>query len=161
MDVNASLRHLRMAPRKVRLVVDLVRGLPVPEAELRLKFLKKDAARPMLKLLQSAMANAAHNFKLDPASLKIKHIVADAGVTLKRSTPRAMGRATPIRKRTTHISLILAPINEAKATPKTSVEQVVTSSSTELKTPPAAKRAAKTSSAKTIKKTVSKKSANA
>lgn len=109
MDVHASLRHLHMAPRKVRLVVDLIRGLGVSEAEQRLTFLKKDASRPVLKLLQSAKANAQHNFQLDPATLVVKTITADAGVTLKRSHPRAMGRSAPIRKRSTHINLVLAP----------------------------------------------------
>ncbi len=114
MDVHASLRHLRMAPRKVRLVVDLIRGLPISEAEQRLSFLRRDAALPVMKLLKSATANAVHNFKLDPATLVVKTITADSGVTLKRSRPRAMGRGAPIRKRTTHISLILAPVSEVK-----------------------------------------------
>jgi large subunit ribosomal protein L22 len=108
MDINASLRHLRMSPRKVRLVVDVVRGLPVNDAETRLAFVYKDAARPVLKLLQSAIANAEHNFKLDRSTLYVKTITADAGVTLKRSMPRAQGRATPIRKRTTHITIVLS-----------------------------------------------------
>ena len=112
MDVHASLRHLRMAPRKVRLIVDMVRGLPVAEATLRLSFVQRDAARPVLKLLKSAIANAEHNFKLDPAVLIVKTITADGGTTLKRSRPRAMGRAAPIRKRTTHINLVLAPASE-------------------------------------------------
>ena len=113
MEINATLRHLRMAPRKVRLVVDLVRGLSVPEDETRLSFLQKEAARPVLKLLRSAMANASHNFKLDPATLVVKKITADGGATLKRFRPRAMGRAAPIRKRTTHIFLTLAPATDA------------------------------------------------
>ncbi len=112
MDVHASLRHLRMAPRKVRLIVDMVRGLPVAEATLRLSFVQREAARPVLKLLKSAIANAEHNFKLDPAALVVKTITADGGTTLKRSRPRAMGRAAPIRKRTTHINLVLAPASE-------------------------------------------------
>ncbi|MBI4139248.1 50S ribosomal protein L22 [Candidatus Uhrbacteria bacterium] len=112
MDVRATLRHLHMAPRKVRLVVDLIRGLSVSEAETRLTFLKRDAARPVLKLLRSAIANAEHNFKLDRTTLVVKTITADGGVTLKRFRPRAMGRAAPIRKRTTHINLTLAPASE-------------------------------------------------
>jgi large subunit ribosomal protein L22 len=104
-----------MAPRKVRLIVDAVRGLNVTEAETRLTFMQREAARPVLKLLQSAIANAEHNFKLDRQNLYVKTIVADAGATLKRSRPRAMGRAAPIRKRTTHISIILS--DEAR-TPK-------------------------------------------
>ncbi|MBU1348642.1 50S ribosomal protein L22, partial [Patescibacteria group bacterium] len=108
----ASLRHLRMAPRKVRLVVDLVRGLPVAEALQRLTFLQKDASLPVRKLIESAIANAEHNFKLDKSTLVVKAIAADGGATLKRWRPRAHGRAAPIRKRTTHITLILAPASE-------------------------------------------------
>lgn len=107
-----------MAPRKVRLVVDLVRGLPVAEAETRLLFIQKASARPVLKLLKSAIANAEHNFKLDRSTLWIKTITADAGVTLKRSRPRAMGSAAPIRKRTTHVNIILSdekkPVKQTK-----------------------------------------------
>jgi large subunit ribosomal protein L22 len=106
-----------MAPRKVRLVVDLVRGLPVAEAERRLTFLKKDASRPVLKLLQSAIANAEHNFNLDRATLVVKSIAADGGTTLKRFRPRAHGRAAPIRKRTTHITIVLAPASEVPTKP--------------------------------------------
>lgn len=97
-----------MAPRKVRLAVDLVRGLPVAEAETRLKFLNKAAARPVLKLLQSAIANAEHNFKLDRAGLVVASITADGGPVLKRSRARAMGRGVIIRKRTTHINIVLS-----------------------------------------------------
>lgn len=117
------LRHLRMSPRKVRLVVDAVRGLPVGEAETRLKFIQKAASRPVLKLIQSAMANAEHNFKLDRTTLFVKKIAADGGMTIKRSRPRAMGRSAPIRKRTTHITLILSdepvPAKKKKAAAKT------------------------------------------
>lgn len=116
MEVKAILRHLRMAPRKVRLIVDVVRGLPVAEAETRLQFIRREAARPVLKLIRSAVANAEHNFKLDREKLFVKSIVADAGTTLKRYRPRAMGRAAPIRKRTTHITVVLS--DEAKAPKK-------------------------------------------
>ena len=98
-----------MSPRKVRLVIDTVRGLTVKTAETRLSFLKKGAAEPVLKLLRSAMANAEHNFHIAKDSLYVKHIVADGGPTIKRFRPRAFGRAAEIRKRTTHITLILAP----------------------------------------------------
>lgn len=109
-----------MSPRKVRLVVDVIRGKAVPLAVTQLQFLQKDAARPVLKLLQSAMANAEHNFKLDPSTLRVKSVVADGGPTLKRWRPRAFGRAAPIRKRTTHITLVLtdekaAPVGKKKA----------------------------------------------
>ena len=110
MEVKASLRHLRMAPRKVRLIVDLIRGMKATDAETRLGFVQRDASLPVLKLLQSAMANAEHNFKLDRVNLFVKSITADGGATLKRSRPRAMGRAAPIRKRTTHINLVLTDV---------------------------------------------------
>lgn len=97
-----------MSPRKVRLVVDLIRGKATGDAVTQLSFLRRDAALPVLKLLKSAMANAEHNFKLDASALRVKTITADAGVTLKRSRPRAHGSAAPIRKRTTHINLILS-----------------------------------------------------
>lgn len=102
-----------MSPRKVRLVVNTVRGLSVTEAETRLTFLPKLAAKPVLKLLRSAVANAEHNFKLDKKDLYVRHITADGGPTLKRWRARAFGRAAPIRKRTTHITLVLATKGEA------------------------------------------------
>lgn len=108
MDVHASLRFLRMSPRKVRLVVDAVRGMSVVAADTKLSFLPKLAATPVQKLLRSAIANAEHNFQLKKEDLFIKTIVADGGPTLKRSQPRAFGRAAPIRKRTTHITLVLS-----------------------------------------------------
>lgn len=107
MEVKASLRNLRMAPRKVRLVIDLVRGLPVAEAELRLQFCRQAPARPVLKLLKSAIANAEHNFKLDASSLRIRTITADGGAMFKRTSPRAMGSGVVVRKRQTHINIVL------------------------------------------------------
>ncbi len=115
MDVHASLRYLRMAPRKVRLVIDAVRGLPVMAADTRLTFMKQGAVEPVQKLLRSAIANAEHNFHLKKEDLIIKTITADGGPTLKRSRPRARGSAAPIRKRTTHIMIVLGMKN-AKAT---------------------------------------------
>jgi len=108
MDIHASLRFLRMAPRKVRLVVDAVRGLPALEAETRLSFMNKGAALPVLKLLKSAVANAEHNFHLSKNGLVIKKITVDGGPTVKRSRPRAFGRAAPIRLRTSHINIVLS-----------------------------------------------------
>ncbi len=113
MDVHASLRYLRMAPRKVRLVIDVIRGLSVTEAETRLTFLPKAAAMPVLKLLRSAIANAEHNFKLSRENLYVTTITADGGPILHRWHPRAMGRAAPIQKRTSHITLILSDVKPA------------------------------------------------
>ncbi len=114
MEVKAKLRHLRIAPRKVRLAVDLIRGLNVAKAEQQLMFSKKRAAKDILKLVQSAVANAENNFKLDRNNLKIKEIKVDEGFTLKRWLPRAHGRATMLRKRSSHVTLVL----EGKAEPK-------------------------------------------
>lgn len=108
-----------MSPRKVRLVINTVRGLTVQAAETRLSFLDKGASEPVLKLIRSAMANAEHNFHLNKETLFIKHITADGGPTIKRSRPRAFGRSAVIRKRTTHIMLILGTKGDvASATPQ-------------------------------------------
>jgi len=107
MEVKAIARFIRMSPRKVRLVADLVRGMDVDRAEAQLKFASKAASRPVLKVIQSARANAEHNFKLAPETLFVKTIMVDGGPVLHRWTPRAFGRATPIRKRTSHITVIL------------------------------------------------------
>lgn len=112
MKVKAKLNNLRIAPRKVRLVVDLIRGLDVDTARDQLHFLPKKSAGAISKLLNSAIANAKHNFKLDPTSLYISEIFAGEGVTLKRIMPRAMGRAAHIRKRSSHITLVLADKND-------------------------------------------------
>jgi len=103
----AKLKHLRIAPRKVRLVIGLIRGLKVEDAVVQLEISKKSAARPVLKLLNSAVANAKHNHDLKIDTLVIKEAMVDEGATLHRWMPRAMGRATPLRKRSSHITLIL------------------------------------------------------
>lgn len=112
MRVKAKLNNLRIAPRKVRLVIDLIRGLDVEAAKQQLLFLPKKSTGPVLKLLNSAIANAKHNFKLNPEDMKIAEIFAGEGVVLKRIMPRAMGRAAHIRKRTSNITLILADKND-------------------------------------------------
>ncbi len=109
MDVHAKARYLRLSPRKARLIVDVIRGLSVPAALTQLQFLNKGAALPVLKLLKSAVANAEHNFHLEADDLVVKSIVADGGPILHRWAPRAMGRSAPIRKRTTHVTIVLAP----------------------------------------------------
>lgn len=106
-ETRAILRFLRMSPRKVRLIVDGIRGLSVVEAERVLLFSPRAAARPVLKLLRSATANATNNDKLRKDALRVKEIRADMGPTLKRWRARAMGAAAPIRKRMTHVTLVL------------------------------------------------------
>lgn len=108
MEVTAKARFIRMSPRKVRLVADVIRGLDVAAARAQLKFLRKAAARPVLKVLESAIANASHNHQMEAAGLFVKSIAVDAGPTLKRWRPRAYGRAASIKKRTSHVFVVLA-----------------------------------------------------
>jgi large subunit ribosomal protein L22 len=105
MKVFASLNKFRMSPRKVRLVVDLARGMSVEQAKVQLKFLNKKAAKSILNLLDSAIANAKNNFKLDEKNLYISEIFVNEGPTLKRWRARAMGRSAPIKKRTSNIRI--------------------------------------------------------
>jgi len=104
---QAKLKYLRMSPRKVRLVIDLVRGMKAQEARAQLQFLQKAAARPIAKLLDSAIANALHNHDAKEGTLIITKATVDGGPIMYRWTQRAMGRATPIRKRTSHVVLVL------------------------------------------------------
>lgn len=110
MEVKAKAKRIKISPRKVRLVVDTVRKLTVGRSLDILKFINKKAAKPVVKLLKSAMANAQHNFELDVDNLYIKTITVDEAQTLRRWLPRAHGRATPIRKKTCHINLVLDEI---------------------------------------------------
>jgi len=113
MEVKASIKHLRMSPRKVRLVIDLIRKMPVETALNQLKFINKKATEPVSKLIKSAIANGVNTFNLSQDNLYIKEIRSDEGATLKRWMPRAHGRATSIRKRGCHINLVLAEIKES------------------------------------------------
>ncbi len=114
MAIKAQVKYIRMSPRKVRLVADLIRGLDVEEAENQLRFMNKIAAEPVLKLLKSAVANALNNFKLKKENLYIKEIQVNGGPTLKRWQPKAFGRATPIRKRSSHIAVVLDERKKSK-----------------------------------------------
>jgi large subunit ribosomal protein L22 len=108
MEAKAQVKFIRMSPRKTRLVVDLIRGLDIEGAVHQLRFMPKAAAGPVLKLLNSATANAVNNLKLQRDNLYIKTVTVDGGPVLKRWQPRAFGRATPIRKRSAHITIVLA-----------------------------------------------------
>ncbi|MFC4335745.1 50S ribosomal protein L22 [Salininema proteolyticum] len=102
---RAVARYVRVAPRKARRVVDLVRGLPVDEALTKLEFAPYAAARDVYKVVASAQANAENNLGLDPESLMISEIMVDEGPTMRRFRPRAHGRAYRINKRTSHITV--------------------------------------------------------
>jgi large subunit ribosomal protein L22 len=112
MMTRAHARFIRQSPYKVRLVLDLVRGLPVNDARVVLEHTNRRAADPIRKCLDSAVANAEHNLALDADELVVAEAFADEGPTLKRWRPRARGRATRIRKRTSHITITVADNEE-------------------------------------------------
>ncbi|MGA8746683.1 MAG: 50S ribosomal protein L22 [Solirubrobacterales bacterium] len=109
MVIRASSRYVRVAPRKVRLVADQVRGLQIEKARALLQFSPRGAAHDIRKLIDSAAANAENNHDLIADEMKVAEITVDEGPTLKRFRPRALGRATPIHKRTSHIAVALSP----------------------------------------------------
>ena len=110
MPITAKLRYLRIAPRKVRLVADLIRGKSVEEAQTILNFTQKRATLPISKLLRQAIANAKNNFQMEEENLFISEILVNEGPKLKRVFPRARGSADTIQKKTSHITIILDEI---------------------------------------------------
>ncbi|MEZ5174693.1 MAG: 50S ribosomal protein L22 [Acidimicrobiia bacterium] len=115
MNARAQAKYIRQSPSKVRRVLDLVRGLPVQEADAVLQFTNRKAAGTIKKVLDSAVANAEHNFALDSHELFVAEAYADEGPTLKRWRPRARGRATQIKKRTSHITIVVSDRHEEDA----------------------------------------------
>jgi large subunit ribosomal protein L22 len=112
----AQARYVRSSPTKVRRVVDLIRGLPAAQAQSVLRFAPQAATEPVGKVLDSAIANAENNKRLDPATLVVSEAYVDEGPTLKRFRPRAQGRAYRIRKRTSHITIVVQALSEDLAT---------------------------------------------
>ncbi len=108
MQAKAVVKFVRIAPRKAKLVVDLIRGKEVGEAIAILRHTPKAASPIVEKLLNSAIANAEHNYSMDPNNLKISEVYVDNGPIMKRFRPRAMGRASRINKRTSHITLVVS-----------------------------------------------------
>ncbi len=112
MQAKAVARTVRIAPRKVRLVVDLIRGKQVGEAIAILRHTPKAASPVVEKVLKSAIANAEHNYEMDVNNLVVTTAFVDEGPTLKRFRPRAMGRASQINKRTSHITIVVSEKKE-------------------------------------------------
>jgi large subunit ribosomal protein L22 len=106
-SATARARYLRVAPMKTRRVVDMIRGLPAAQAQAVLAFAPQAAAEPVGKVLASAVANAQNNFSLDPRTLVVSEAYVDEGPTMKRFRPRAQGRAFRIRKRTSHVTVVV------------------------------------------------------
>ncbi len=114
MEIIAHANHIRMSPRRLRIIADVVRGLSIDRAEGQLFSIARRATTPLTKLLHSATANAEQNFDCVRENLYIKSLIVNEGPMLKRSRPRAFGRATPIRKRSAHITLVIAEREEGK-----------------------------------------------
>ena len=112
MSVTAKLKYLHIAPRKVRLVADLIRGKKIEEAQAILDFTVKKGAEPFLKLLKSAIANAKHNFPEDKLNFYVSKVLVDEGPKFKRSMPRSRGMASAIQKKTSHITILLDKIEK-------------------------------------------------
>lgn len=149
MQATATLRYLRISPRKVRLIADQIRGTRATAAVSQLEVSAKGPSLPILKLLKSAMANAKNNLNLTEESLRIKTITVNDGPTLGRYRPRAFGRAAKIRKRTSHVNLVLTGTPKAK--------KAKSAKKPTAKTAPAAKKPATKKSV--AKKPAAKKSA--
>jgi large subunit ribosomal protein L22 len=113
MEARAQARYVRVTPMKARRVVDLIRGLPAAEAQAILRFAPQAASEPVGKVLASAVANAENNLNLNPATLVVSEAFVDEGPTMKRFRPRAQGRAYRIRKRTSHITVVVESVTPA------------------------------------------------
>ncbi|WP_414839329.1 50S ribosomal protein L22 [Carnobacterium sp. TMP28] len=111
-EAKATAKTVRIAPRKVRLVVDLIRGKSVGEAISILKFTPRGASPVVEKVLMSAIANAEHNYDLDVENLVVSEAYVNEGATMKRFRPRAKGSAAPILKRTSHITVVVSEKKE-------------------------------------------------
>lgn len=125
MSVKAKLNYLRIAPRKVRLVADLIRKKKVDQAQTILNFTTKGASKPLNKLLQTAIADAKNNFQLDPANLYISKITVDEGPKYKRWRARSRGMAHEIQKKSSHITLVLEEIKPGKKIKKIKREEKI------------------------------------
>ncbi|TSC90655.1 MAG: large subunit ribosomal protein L22 [Parcubacteria group bacterium Gr01-1014_2] len=113
-QITAQLNYLRISPRKVRAVAELLKGLDVDLAEAQLKYLVRKPAKPLLKLLNSAASNAKNNLGLDKNYLYIKNITVNEGMKLKRYKPKGFGLSMPIQKKTSHIKIVLGEISAEK-----------------------------------------------
>ena len=110
--ITASLKNYRISPRKMRVVANMIRGKGIAQARAILENVDKKARHPLVELLDSAIANSKHNFKLDGENLFVKEIRVDQGYVLKRHMPVSRGSAHPIKKKTSHVMIMLAPVEQ-------------------------------------------------
>jgi large subunit ribosomal protein L22 len=156
----ARARYVRVTPMKARRVVDLIRGLPAREALTVLQFAPQAASEPVFKVLASAVANAENNERLDPDTLLVSQAYVDEGPTMKRFRPRAQGRAYRIRKRTSHITVVVESVAAARPVKKTAKKAAGSPASGAVKKSagrPATKDAAASATTAPAKKTAAKK----
>ena len=145
MEARAQARYVRVTPMKARRVIDLIRGMNAGDAQAVLKFAPQAASEPIGKVLDSAIANAANNHAMDTRSLVISAAFVDEGPTMKRIRPRAQGRAYKIRKRSSHITVIVSDGIAAAPAPKVAAaKKAAAKVAAEETTAPAAKKAAAT-----------------
>jgi large subunit ribosomal protein L22 len=150
---RAQARFVRVTPMKARRVVDLIRGLPAREALTVLQFAPQAASEPVFKVLASAVANAENNERLDPDTLLVSQAYVDEGPTMKRFRPRAQGRAYRIRKRTSHITVVVESVPAARPAKKATKKAAAKAAR------PASKTAAESATTAPAKKTAAKKTA--
>ncbi len=153
MEARAIQRTVRQSARKMRLVIDQIRGRAVPEAYAILRFSKKHAAKQIHKVLKSAVANAEQraqrqNVPLDVDALRVRYAVVNEGPTLKRFTSAAMGRATPIKKRTSHVEIHVFAADQAKPRPAAPAATAAAKGKTKEKAAAAGAKATKAKSPK-------------
>ena len=149
----ARARFVRVTPMKARRVVDLIRGLPAREALTVLQFAPQAASEPVFKVLASAVANAENNERLDPDTLLVSQAYVDEGPTMKRFRPRAQGRAYRIRKRTSHITVVVESVAGARPAAKKTVKKAGKKADP---TRPASKDTAESATTAPAKKTTAK-----
>lgn len=151
MKVQAKAKFIRISPRKTRLLVDLIRGMSIQEARAQLQVSRKLAATPVLKCLNSAIANAQNNFNQDVSNYKVVEAYVDEGPTISRFRPRAQGRAAAIRKRMSHITIAVGDGKETEGTKGAEVTKVKEAPKEENKAPKAKAVAKKPAVKKTTK----------
>jgi large subunit ribosomal protein L22 len=141
MEARAQARYVRVTPQKARRVVNLIRGMQADQAQSLLRYAPQAASEPIGKVLDSAIANATNNFNMNPDGLVVKEAFVDEGPTMRRIRPRAQGRAYRIRKRTSHITVVLASPADAALSAKPAAKKAATAKKAPAAAAPAAKKA--------------------
>jgi large subunit ribosomal protein L22 len=145
--INASLKNYRISPRKMRAVADMIRGKNVDQAKLILSGAMKKARHPLSDLIDSAVANAKHNFNIESRDLRVAEIRVDQGYVLKRFMPVSRGMAHGVKKRTSHVSIVLAPKSDMNtlmpATPATKAAKRADTGQSAVETSKSAKKSSR------------------